>query len=145
MRMLMSPRSLCFPWGFLNTPPNMARARAVLMSSCPKIEGAMLFTICDRVSLLLQVSVLVNRNLLTDSWMFGELSNGFHVILGQSSARKLILFLADMIDFNHSSKDREPIAGVERDIKVITVDTSHLDLFTGSSTVDQIPQHNQVF
>ena len=41
-RTLISPRTLCLPPGFLGSPPNIARARARLMSSWPYMEGAML-------------------------------------------------------------------------------------------------------
>ena len=37
---LMSPRNLCFPLMFFSWPPNIARAIAVLISSCPYIDGA---------------------------------------------------------------------------------------------------------
>jgi len=38
---LMSPLRRCFPVYVLSCPPNMASASARLMSSCPKMDGAM--------------------------------------------------------------------------------------------------------
>lgn len=60
---------------------------------------------------------------LRDSVVLRHGSNLLLVLLGQSNSREQVLFLVDMVGFEHGREDGEPVFGVQRGVEVVSVDT----------------------
>jgi hypothetical protein len=71
-----------------------------------------------------------------DPVILSKVPNHLLVIFRQSETCKRILLLADVVGFNDSCEYRETVLRVQANVKVVAVDTSHLNLFTGSGSVD---------
>eukprot|EP00960_Hanusia_phi_P052506 761500-Hanusia_phi.AAC.2 len=84
------------------------------------------------------------HDLLNNLGILGELSDLGLVVLSQAEGRVDIVLLAHVVRLDDGSEDREAVLGVERGVKVVLVDPSHLHLLPGPCAVDQVSHQDHV-